>query len=792
MAGWTLAPYLRGQWQNLLSLITRRQTALILIVTSIVLVSTTFIVLAGGMSITHRPEIEGMIFLLDIIVLAFLTMTIVSRLRKMLSERRTGLAGARLHVRLIALFGVVSVAPAVVIGTIAALFFHFGVQIWFSNRVNLALSEARDVAAGYLQEHNENIRTEAFAMANQLIIAENDDMLRHGPYAPLNSGESGHYELDFLHNAAQLASMLDFEATERGLTEAVVYDAYTDKVVASGGLAALQGRTFKLPPRETTSLARSSDAAILDAPDEKTVRAVVSLGSTTGLMLAITRPVDAKILEHMRRTNAVVSEYQRLNANRSAIQISFVLIFALLSLLVLTVGMLTGLVLANQIARPLGLLIIAARRVSLGDLSVRVPEGRRSRDPSRDDEVGILSRAFNRMTDQVSAQRTALIEANEQINERRRFTESVLEGVSAGVIGLDARQVIELPNKAASTLLQRDIDGFIGRHLQECVPEFSEILDAVRDTPGQVRHAEIQIDTQGGEEVLGDGPRVGARGRTLLVRVAREQKGADVAGYVVTFDDITALQSAERKAAWADVARRIAHEIKNPLTPIQLSAERLKRRFMKEISSDTETFGLCVDTIVRHVGDIGRMVDEFSAFARMPAPELKEADLGRLLREAIVLQKNAHPEIAFETSGLTAKGPMVTCDRRLIGQALTNLLQNAADAITMSSQDRKAADMGAETVDSLRKGEINVALRVEPAHVDIMISDDGTGLPETDRHRLTEPYITHKPKGTGLGLAIVKKIMDDHHGTISLEDRGDKQGTIAILTLPRHNVLGQG
>ncbi len=441
-------------------------------------------------------------------------------------------------------------------------------------------------------------------MANQLIIAENDDMLRHGAYAPLSSGETGHYEIDFLHNSAQLASILDFEATERGLTEAVVYDAFTEKVVASGGWPRYRGAPLKSPPKETTSLARSSDAAILDAPDQKTVRAVVSLGSTTGLMLAITRPVDAKILEHMRRTNAVVSEYQRLNANRSAISDQFRADLRASEPSRPHGRHVNGARPGQSDRAPLGLLIIAARRVSLGDLSVRVPEGRRSRDPSRDDEVGILSRAFNRMTDQVSAQRTALIEANEQINERRRFTESVLEGVSAGVIGLDAHQVIELPNKAASTLLQRDIDGFVGQRLQECVPEFSDILDAVRDTPGQVRHAEIQIDTQGGEEVLGDGPRVGARGRTLLVRVAREQKGADVAGYVVTFDDITALQSAERKAAWADVARRIAHEIKNPLTPIQLSAERLKRRFMKEISSDTETFGLCVDTIVRHVGDI--------------------------------------------------------------------------------------------------------------------------------------------------------------------------------------------
>ncbi len=757
--------------------VSRLKTAMVLACAALVLLITTFVVLARGLSFAYRPQIESVVFLLDFVVLLLLGAAVIMRVGRMLAERRTGLAGARLHVRLITLFGVVAVAPTVVIGGLAALFFHFGIQIWFSNRVNTALTEARDVAAGYLQEHNDNIRTEAFALANIIITANNDEMYRHG--------------VDLMRDPGQLGMMLDVEATERGLNEAVVFDSYTNKVVASGGLAALQGKQMALPPKDATTLARTNDVAILDSPDERTVRAVVSLGPSSGLMLVITRPVDAKILEHMRHTDAVVSEYQRLDAHRSAIQVSFALIFALLGLLVLSIGMLTGLVLAKQITQPLGLLILAARRVSEGDLSVRVPEAR-ARDARRDDEVGTLSRAFNRMTDQLSTQRTELMEAYEQIDERRRFTETVLSGVSAGVIGLDAHQVIELPNRAASRLLQRDLDSGKGQALRDVVPEFGTMLDQARAEPGEAHTAEIQIDVAERGAVLGDGPSVGTSGRTLLVRVVGEQRSDDSTGYVVTFDDITALLAAQRKAAWADVARRIAHEIKNPLTPIQLSAERLKRRFLREISSDPETFGQCVDTIVRHVGDIGRMVDEFSSFARMPQPVLKDEDLARLVREALVLQRNAHPEIVYDTADVPSRGPFVHCDRRLIGQALTNLLQNAADAVAMAAKEREErgepdqpydpAEANAERRST--QGQIRVVLGVAGGEAIVQVIDDGIGLPSVDRHRLTEPYITHKPKGTGLGLAIVKKIMEDHAGGIRLEDRPDGRGTVSTLTLP--------
>jgi two-component system nitrogen regulation sensor histidine kinase NtrY len=330
----------------------------------------------------------------------------------------------------------------------------------------------------------------------------------------------------------------------------------------------------------------------------------------------------------------------------------------------------------------------------------------------------------------------------------------VLSGVSAGVIGLDASGRIELPNRAADDLLGLDLLSAIGRELADVVPEFADLLHEAAASPERARMAEIQI-----------GP--ATRRRTLLVRIGADLSGGRTDGFVVTFDDITELQSAQRKAAWADVARRIAHEIKNPLTPIQLAAERLKRRFAREITSDPETFTQCADTIIRHVGDIGRMVDEFSSFARMPHPVIKLEDIGRIAREVLVLQKTARPQITWH-SEIPERGPLVPCDRRLVSQALTNLLQNAADAVAM------------------RIGAGSIGVRVEQDHDDvrIVVTDDGIGLPQEDRARLTEPYVTHKPKGTGLGLAIVKKIMEDHGGRLALDDRRDGVGAVAALILP--------
>jgi two-component system nitrogen regulation sensor histidine kinase NtrY len=450
----------------------------------------------------------------------------------------------------------------------------------------------------------------------------------------------------------------------------------------------------------------------------------------------------------MQHTEQAVSEYQRLDENRSWLQIAFAWIFAIVALLVLLAAGLIGLIMANQIARPVGLLISAAERVRSGDLSVWVHEA------ATGDELAGLSRAFNRMTGQLAAQRSELMDAYSQIDERRRFTETVLAGVSAGVIGLDAQGRIELPNRTADELLGLDLLAAIGHPLAEIVPDFAGLFAEAAVAPERARTAEIQT-----------GP--ANRRRILLVRIGAELSAGRTDGFVVTFDDITELQSAQRKAAWADVARRIAHEIKNPLTPIQLSAERLKRRFAKEIQSDPDTFAQCADTIIRHVGDIGRMVDEFSAFARMPQPVIKQEDAGRIVREALVLQRTARPGIHW-SSDIPDRGPVVACDRRMIRQALTNLLQNASDAVAMRD--------GA--------GRITLAVQAAAREVRITVADDGVGLPQEDRDRLTEPYVTHKPKGTGLGLAIVKKIMEDHAGLLTLGDNPDGPGAVATLILP--------
>jgi len=378
----------------------------------------------------------------------------------------------------------------------------------------------------------------------------------------------------------------------------------------------------------------------------------------------------------------------------------------------------------------------------------------------------MLTRAFNRMTRQLDEQRGELTEANRQLEDRRRFTEAVLAGVSAGVIGLDRAGRVSLPNRPATALLGIGLEELMGRPLGEAVPEFAETVARAIAEPDRLVEDEIMVESDG--EV-----------RTLHVRIAAERDARqDVIGFVVTFDDVTELQSAQRKAAWADVARRIAHEIKNPLTPIQLSAERLKRKYLAEVKSDPETFAQCTDTIVRQVGDIGRMVDEFSSFARMPNAVLEAVDLARICREALFLQQQAHRNIRFE-SHLPEGGVKAECDGGLLNQALTNLVQNAVDAIE-GREERKE-----------EPGWISLTLSESGNNASITVEDNGRGLPVKERVRLTEPYVTTRTKGTGLGLAIVSRIVEQHGGSIRLADRSEGPGASVTITLPRTHARGR-
>ncbi|HEY4249556.1 MAG TPA: PAS domain-containing sensor histidine kinase [Roseomonas sp.] len=735
--------------RRLADLLLGRAVTLGLAVGALVLGVLTFAELSGGTPFgPARPgQVAGLV-LINLAFVLLLAASLIARLVRMWLDRRRGSAGSRLHVRLVALFGLVAVVPAMLVTGFAAAFFNYGIQAWFSDTVRTALEASLAASRAYLEEHRGNIRGDALQMAADLNRAARIFLLRDGVVGSLSSASPE----DGLAFARQLA----IHTQLRGLTDAYVFDPAGGQVIASAG--GLAGSVLRDPPPVwALELARSGDVVLLPAEQEGRARALVQLDIAPGYayMLLISRPLDPAVIAHMERTEAAVARYEALERNRSGLQISFLMIFAIASLLLLLAAVLIGLVFANQLARPISRLIQAAERVRSGDLTTRVEEGR------ADDEVASLSRAFNRMTSQLSAQRGELMEAYRQIDERRRFTETVLSGVSAGVIGLDADGRVNLPNRSASSLLGVDLDAAIGLPIAEVVLEFAPLLEAAQAQPERPHTAELRI-----------GPP--SNRRTLLAQLGAEMQGGRVAGHVVTFDDITELLSAQRKAAWADVARRIAHEIKNPLTPIQLSAERLKRKYLKEITSDPDTFRACTDTIVRQVGDIGRMVDEFSAFARMPQPVIRPENLGKVVREALVLHQNAHAGIVY-TTRIPEERVTAACDRRLIGQALTNLLQNAADAI--QGQDNAGAD-GVQ-------GHITLSIESDAGWVRIAVEDDGPGLPQgEERDRLTEPYVTHKAKGTGLGLAIVKKIMEDHGGRLALEDRGAERGARAVLILP--------
>ena len=428
------------------------------------------------------------------------------------------------------------------------------------------------------------------------------------------------------------------------------------------------------------------------------------------------------------------------------------MMFVLVALLLLMAAIWAGLAFAGRLARPVTALAAAAERVRGGDLSTRVEE------TGEGDEIGSLTKAFNRMTDQLEAQRDELLEANRQLDTRRHFIETVLSGVSAGVIGLDRVGRVNVANRPASELLSQDLDGWIGRPLAPLAPGISALLAEARKPPD--RAAETEIELRDGDST-----------RTMFVRVVADLRDDAIVGFVVTFNDITELLAAQRKAAWSDVARRIAHEIKNPLTPIQLSAERLRRNYLDQIDSDPESFDDYTETIIRHVGDIGRMVDEFSEFARMPSAAIAPNDIADLCRVELALYRQAHPRIAFEAA-LPDDPLVVECDAGLATRALSNLLKNAVEAI----EGRAAAAGPGRSAVAVEDGGDSVAISVE---------DNGRGLPDTAPRRLTEPYVTTRDKGTGLGLAIVKKIMEDHNGDVVLGP-GSGGGACVRLVFPKH------
>ncbi|WP_298721277.1 PAS domain-containing sensor histidine kinase [uncultured Ferrovibrio sp.] len=713
-----------------------RHLEISLAVAALIAGTLTYLAMTPGANRDLTPREVQILLLTDLVILLSLITLVARRLVMLWMQRRRGAAGSRLHARMVMLFAAVTALPTVLMTVFAVLFFNLGLQTWFSERVNVAVKASVAVAEAYIQEHRKTIRADVLAMAV--------DLNREAPRLALNPFA--------LQQAVRQLSRM------RGLGEAMVFTS-TGEILARNELSLLM--EFDRIPLRALEDANAGQVVIITAETDDRVRALVRLDAYLDAYLYVGRFIDAKVQADLERTRLAAAQYTRLEQARSALEINFAVLFLLISLLLLLAAIWFGLLIANRLVTPIGEVVAAAEKIRGGDLTARVTER------PDDDEIATLGRTFNRMTSQLAAQQAELITANRQLDERRRFTETVLSGVSAGVIGVDRDGLVTLPNPSALAMLEQSFDEVVGRPFAEVAPEMAELFNKLSDdTAEAVERGQVMMRRSSGT-------------RTLLVRVAREVTGNELLGYVVTFDDVSELVAAQRNAAWADIARRIAHEIRNPLTPIQLSAERLKRKYLKEVKTDPEVFEQCTDTIIRQVGDIGRMVDEFSAFARMPRPVYREEDLGQLVRQAVFLQQVARQDIRFD-SRLPNEPIRLSCDSRQIAQVLTNILQNAIDAI--DGRERPEGE-------ALPQGAVTVELRPVEGGAEIMVIDNGRGLPAENRDRLFEPYVTTRAKGTGLGLAIVKKIIEEHGGTISLSDAAMfdptlKSGSLARIRLP--------
>jgi two-component system nitrogen regulation sensor histidine kinase NtrY len=705
------------------------QAGLVIVILSLISGLMTYFVLTGLTPISPTSEVVQTVWLINGVLISAMIGIVAWQIIGLWRARQRQAAGAGLHVRIVGLFSVVALFPAILLAVFASESLDRGLDQWFSDRTKTIIRDSVDVANAYLEEHGKSIRADAIGMASDLENAS--QLMDENPKA-------------FQGYAAALA-------VERRLPYAFLVNSKGEAVVEVFKSA---GTPFFPPPPD--AITGAADGRIVDAG--LTVPggggAIKKLNNFKDLYLYVLRPVDPTVIGHLRRTDANVREYGALQDRRVGVQVAFAMMYVVIALTLLLASIWIGLWFANRLVAPIRRLIRAAQEISKGNLDVAVKvEGTRS-------DTGQLTSTFNRMAADLRSQHDALVGANTALDERRRFTEAVLAGVTAGVIGVDAKGVITLANTSATELLGRDENELIGRQLADAVPEFATV---VAKTSGHVRRA-VQsqiIYRRAGSDM------------TLSLRVTHEG-GGKAYGYVVTFDDITELVVAQRTSAWADVARRIAHEIKNPLTPIQLSAERIRRKYGDSITTDREIFDRCTDTIIRHVGDIGRMVDEFSSFARMPKPVFEDADAAAIVKEAVILFQMSGSDIDYRIE-LPEKQLMIECDRRLLTQAVTNLVKNAGEAIATARQS------GAKGEDY--RGRVAARVLPQGERCVIEVTDNGCGLPTENRHRLTEPYVTTRQKGTGLGLAIVQRIAEQHDGALELDDAMDETGAVTGATV---------
>jgi two-component system, NtrC family, nitrogen regulation sensor histidine kinase NtrY len=718
-----VARHSRPNWQRKLDLVAHRARRFVplfeigmLVVAVLIAILTYFAIMRGGVAVKPIGPASMALMLIANLIPAVTLLVLMGRRVAQGRAAKSPIGGrGRLHVRLVALFSLIAAIPMLLMVIFASLLFQYGVEVWYTDRARSMFENTVTLAQELYAEKQQRVMDETEAMATDIsgVLAE----------TPIDS--------------RGFVDQFLFQVYRRELSEGAVL-AITPK----NGVQTLA--VINPYERETGNWVPLEIAKKLTAERQTVFRdsggrmeAITPLPNSKDLFLYGSRVADTETLTKAKRASVVLKNFDALIGQSRALQLRFNAALYFLTLLIVGIAVLTALRVADRLVRPVGELVSAARRVAAGDLSARVP------GPKTRDEVGTLSNAFNRMTGRLSTQTQELVTANELLDRRRALIEAVLSGVSAGVIAVNAEGDIRIMNSSASTLLSVQRDTAPGVPLIRVVPELAALLDS------EQREGIVQIST-------GDGA------RTLAVKVVRDE-----VGQVLTFDDITQQLSDQRRAAWSDVARRVAHEIKNPLTPIQLAAERLRRRFGKEIVSDPGTFERLTDTIVRQVNDLRSMVDEFSSFARMPKPVFGDESLVDIAREALFLHEVANPGINFRFDAPDPQ-PRLICDRRQLTQALSNVVKNGVEAIQQRFDEGEVVS-----------GKIELVIQVEAAMTSLSVSDTGIGLP-VERDRIIEPYMTTRAGGTGLGLAIVKKIIEEHMGEIRFADREGGGTTVTL------------
>lgn len=683
--------------------------------------------------ITHTDQITSpanriwWLLLANLLLIGSLAGVYARRVILTLTRLNQQSESAGLKKRMMWAFGLVAMVPTLLVTVFAFFFFNLGIQTWFNDKVQTALSESLVVAEAYFKEHQENLRAEAQAMANEVA--------RAGSLS--------------ISNPIEFNRFVDKQAEMRLLTEVIIFRQ--SRVIAQGRLSfALAFETF---PANHLERAEQGEVVMFTDGAGNKVRALIKITSLPQTYMVVGRLIDSRVLAHMEETQGAYKEYMELRERIGEIQFTVSLVFLAFALLLLLGALWYALVFANKLTAPITDLAIAAERIRGGDFTARVD----TKHHTAKDEVDTLSQAFNRMVEQLEAQRGDLIAANRSLDERRRFSEAVLSGVSSGVVALNQHLEITLANRSAEKLLLNEGDRFedlVGGNIEDAIPDMHDMLAGLQQDP--TKQIRGNIDYQRGEEKL-----------TLHARITSEVLEEKVIGYIATFDDITPLISAQRQAAWSDVARRIAHEIKNPLTPIALAAERIKRKYASQVNpEDLETFNKYTDTIEHHVGNIGRMVEEFVQFARIPNPVFAEVNVNSLIRKSLFTEKVAHSDITYHTD-LSTDTLTIAGDERLLSQLLVNLLKNAAEAMQ----------------DVAHAKEIHVTTTLSEGRASITIRDSGKGVEEDQLENIFEPYVTTRAKGTGLGLAISKKIVEDHKGSIKISNYSGG-GAVVSLGFP--------